>query len=88
MVAWLLKLGAKVVGVSRDIPTDPSMFKVLELDKKIEHHLADVRDIETLTLIIERTKPDFVFHLAAQAMTDILDIGFLISPPSRKPIST
>ena len=28
---WLLKLGAKVYGISKDIPTDPSMFKNLQL---------------------------------------------------------
>lgn len=45
LTAWLLKLGAKVVGVANGIPTQPSMFEVLELDKRISHHIADVRDL-------------------------------------------
>ena len=32
---WLCKLGANVVGISLDIPSTPSLFEVLQLDKKI-----------------------------------------------------
>ena len=35
LTAWLLKLGAHVVGVSKDIPTNQSMFEELKLQKKI-----------------------------------------------------
>ena len=31
---WLLNLGAEVYGYSKDIPTNPSMFEALELEKK------------------------------------------------------
>ena len=31
---WLLKLGADVVGYSKDVPTNPSLFEVL--DQKID----------------------------------------------------
>ena len=31
---WLSKLGANVIGFSKDIPTTPSMFEVLEVEKK------------------------------------------------------
>lgn len=68
LTTWLLKLGANVVGVSNEIPTNPAMFEVLEIDNKIKHILADVRDLEAVTDIIHESKPDFVFHLAAQAI--------------------
>lgn len=68
LVAWLLKLGAKVVGFSDRIPTDPAMFDVLGLHDRIEHHIGDVRDAATVSRLINNTKPDFVFHLAAQAI--------------------
>ncbi len=68
LTAWLLKLGAKVVGVSNSIPTEPSMFEAMNMDKRIRHVKADVRDLEAITEIISNTKPDFVFHLAAQAI--------------------
>lgn len=68
LTAWLIKLGANVCGISKDIPTNPSMFVELGLDKKIEHHIADIRDYDAIENIIADFKPDFVFHLAAQAI--------------------
>ena len=68
LTSWLLELGAKVVGISRDIPTTPSMFEELELDKRIDHIVADLRDLEEIKKIINTFSPDYVFHLAAQAI--------------------
>jgi CDP-glucose 4,6-dehydratase len=68
LVAWLLKLEAHVIGFSDRIPTDPSMFEVLALEGRIEHHIGDVRDAAAVAALIGRVKPDFVFHLAAQAI--------------------
>ena len=31
LTAWLLNLGAQVIGISKDIPTQPSMFEILGL---------------------------------------------------------
>lgn len=66
LTAWLLKLGARVCGISIDIPTKPSMFEELGLADKIEHHIADIRDLDKTREIIKGFKPDFLFHLAAQ----------------------
>ena len=68
LTAWFLNLGAEVVGISKDIPTQPSMFEILGLADKIQHHLIDVRDFDSLSQVIASEKPDFVFHLAAQAI--------------------
>lgn len=68
LVTWLLKLGAKVVGVSKDIPTNPSMFESLNIEKKILHYFIDIRDLNEIKKIIYKYKPDFIFHLAAQAI--------------------
>jgi CDP-glucose 4,6-dehydratase len=68
LVAWLLKLGAKVIGLSDRIPTDPAMFDVLGLHDRIEHVIGDVRDAAMVSRLIQNAKPDFVFHLAAQAI--------------------
>jgi len=68
---WLLKLGAKVYGFSKDIPTEPSLFKALDLKNKINHYENDVRDFDSVKSIIEQVKPDFVFHLAAQALVSV-----------------
>jgi CDP-glucose 4,6-dehydratase len=71
LTAWLLKLGAKVCGLSDQIPTNPSMFVELGLDKKIEHHFCDIRDFEGVSKILTEFAPDYVFHLAAQPIVSV-----------------
>tara|TARA_B100000787_G_scaffold29110_1_gene19369 strand:+ start:11948 stop:13048 length:1101 start_codon:yes stop_codon:yes gene_type:complete len=66
LTAWLLKLGADVVGLSKDIPTTPSMFEELELEKKITNYQEDIRDYPKVAKIICDVRPDLLFHLAAQ----------------------
>ena len=71
MTTWLLRLGAKVCGISDQIPTNPSMFVELGLEEKIEHHFCDVREYESVYQIISKFNPDFVFHLAAQPIVSL-----------------
>lgn len=66
LTVWLLSLGAKVVGLSKDIPTNPSMFEKLDLESRIKHYKEDIRNLEAVKEIIDVEKPDFLFHLAAQ----------------------
>ena len=68
LTCWLIKLGAEVVGLSKDVPTQPSMFEDLELESMIKHHVCDIRDFESLSEIINAERPDVIFHLAAQAI--------------------
>lgn len=64
--AWLIKLGANVVGISKDIPSEPSMFTELKLENKICHYMEDIRDLNKMQEILDKERPEFVFHLAAQ----------------------
>lgn len=64
--AWLIGLQADVYGISNDIPTNPSMFEVLNLKDQITHFNEDVRDYASIKRIIKKIKPDFLFHMAAQ----------------------
>lgn len=68
LTTWLLKMGAEVYGYSLDIPTSPSMFKSLNLSNKIHHHFGDIRNKEEMNNYIQDIKPEFIFHLAAQAI--------------------
>lgn len=68
LTSWLLKLGANICGVSDCIPTSPSMFEELKLEEKIEHHFCNVVDLAAIKKIVNNFKPDFIFHLAAQAI--------------------
>jgi CDP-glucose 4,6-dehydratase len=66
LTAWLLELGASVIGVSKGIPTNPSMFNELKLEDKIKNYREDIRDLPKMIDIVSTEKPDFIFHLAAQ----------------------
>lgn len=68
LTTWLLRLGADVIGVSNSVTTNPAMFEVLSLEDKVKHIHQDIRDLEGLREIIVQEKPDFIFHLAAQAI--------------------
>lgn len=65
---WLKELGAEVYGLANGIPTTPSMFKELELSSFVHHHDADIRDLATVKKIVGQIRPDYIFHLAAQAL--------------------
>ncbi len=66
LTTWLIKLGAKVVGISKDIPTTPSMFEELNLQKQLNHYQEDIRDLSKMVEIMSKEQPEFLFHLAAQ----------------------
>lgn len=71
LTSWLLQLGANVVGISIDIPTNPSLFEELQLEPKIVHYIQDIRDAQKIKEIFNKEKPDFVFHLAAQPIVSL-----------------
>ena len=68
LTSWLKLLGAEVLGVSLDIPTMPSHFSAAKIDENILDIRLDIRNFKKLDNIIVDFKPDFVFHLAAQAL--------------------
>jgi len=68
LTLWMVNLGAKVVGISDKEISKPSHFDILKLKKKIIHKKVDVRDLRSLKKIFVNYKPDYVFHLAAQAL--------------------
>ncbi|MFA5138742.1 MAG: CDP-glucose 4,6-dehydratase [Elusimicrobiota bacterium] len=65
---WLLRLGAEVVGYSLAPDTEPSLFSQLGLSGLMESRIGDVRDSKSLNAAFLSAKPEFVFHLAAQAL--------------------
>lgn len=63
---WLVKLGANVIGYSLANSSHPNHFKLLNLD--IDSATGDILDEERLNAFFKRTKPEIVFHLAAQSL--------------------
>jgi CDP-glucose 4,6-dehydratase len=68
MTIWLQKMGAEVVGLSDKIPTDPSHFDAAGLSESMKTHWLDIRDQDAVPAAIAEEAPDFVFHMAAQAL--------------------
>ena len=68
LTAWLKQLGAKVVGVALDPPTNPSHFAAARLDNGMIDLRIDIRNQQEIEDAVMSAKPDFVFHLAAQAL--------------------
>jgi CDP-glucose 4,6-dehydratase len=68
---WLIEMGAEVYGLSNGVPGETCMFNQLGIESKIHHHWADVRDAANVQAIIHEIQPDFVFHLAAQALVSV-----------------
>lgn len=71
LTVWLLKLGAKVYGISKDVPTHPSMFEELNLNNRITYTELDIRDLDRVCGHFNELKPDIVFHLAAQPIVSL-----------------
>jgi CDP-glucose 4,6-dehydratase len=68
---WLHSMGAKVMGISKDIPSNPSLFEELDLAKKTEHHFENICDGPKMKELFTSIQPDFVFHLAAQPIVSV-----------------
>ncbi len=65
---WLKKLNANVYGISKDIPTNPNLFVLANLKDEIIHNKLDIRNFTLLLDCINKIKPDFIFHMAAQSL--------------------
>lgn len=68
LTAWLKQLGAKVVGVALDPPTNPSHFDVAQMGRSMTDLRIDVRNRAAVEEAVVSAQPDFLFHLAAQAL--------------------
>ncbi len=70
--SWLCYLltgmGAEVSGYALEPPTDPNLFSICSLEKKINSVIGDVRDYEKLKKTYDSIQPEIVFHLAAQPL--------------------
>jgi CDP-glucose 4,6-dehydratase len=65
---WLKELKANVIGYALNPPTEPSLFKILDLGREINSIIGDIRDSDSLNNTFQKYRPEFVFHLAAQSI--------------------
>lgn len=69
LTIWLQHLGATVHGFALDPPTDPSNFEASRVGDLLRSDTrGDVTDLSTVRHVLDSTRPDVVFHLAAQPL--------------------
>ncbi|MBA3663139.1 MAG: CDP-glucose 4,6-dehydratase [Bacteroidetes bacterium] len=68
LVSWLHLLGAEVKGLALTPEYPHSLYSFLESQKIVDSVINDIRNRKALTTEIEKFKPDFIFHLAAQPL--------------------
>ncbi len=68
MLSVLSELGAEVYGYSLPTKYENDLFNLIDGKSLCIHHEADIREAQTLKVAIRDFQPDFIFHLAAQAL--------------------
>lgn len=66
MCETLLQLGAEVTGYALEPPTAPSLYDILDLEKRMKTIIGDIRDLDKLHRVFTEYKPEIVIHMAAQ----------------------
>ena len=64
----LFEMGASLYGISLKPNTSPSLFKLLNLENKINQKYIDICEFNKIDSAIKEISPDIVFHLAAQPL--------------------
>ena len=65
---WLKKIGVDLIGFSKDIPTEPSLFELANVSEDMTSVMGDIRNFSVVQEIIEDNQPDIIIHMAAQAL--------------------
>lgn len=68
LALWLQRLGADVTGIALPPPAQPNLFALLSRKPWLPNCTCDIRDAQTLKVVVHRARPEIVLHLAAQAL--------------------
>lgn len=68
LALWLKELGAEIAGFALEPYTKKDNFVLSRVSSQISDIRGDVRDFSALRRAFEEFKPEYVFHLAAQAI--------------------
>jgi CDP-glucose 4,6-dehydratase len=70
--SWLCMLlnylGAEISGYSLEPPTNPSLYKLCNINSFVNSTIADIRNFENLQNKIESDRPEIIIHMAAQPL--------------------
>lgn len=67
----LKNLGANILGISKNVPTNPSNFQASKIKNEVKSKKLDIRNLKMLRKVIKKFEPDIIFHLAAQSLVSI-----------------
>ena len=75
---WLSLMGAKIIGISLPNKNKNNHYNLVKKKLNLTSYFIDIRKKKKIEKIILKTKPDYVFHLAAQSLVykSIEDIQF------------
>ena len=70
--SWLTmllnELGSKIVGVSLEPNTTPSIFQTNKLDTVCKSNISNIKDYNNLHSLVSEHRPEVIFHMAAQSI--------------------
>ena len=65
---WLAEMGADVMGFAQPPLSHPNLFDLAGVAGVIKSRIADINNREALDSALAAHRPEFIFHLAAQAL--------------------
>lgn len=68
LALWLQSLGAEVAGISLPPATTPNLFGLAQVAEGMESNFCDIRDADELAKLVRASRPEIIFHLAAQPL--------------------
>jgi CDP-glucose 4,6-dehydratase len=68
LCTWLTELGAKVTGLALEADTNPNLFEAIGLTDQVRSYYDDIRDDAAVRRVFNETRPEILFHLAAQSL--------------------
>lgn len=68
LALWLINMGAVVKGYSLEANTNPSLFKISNIENEMESEIGDIRNLEMITKSMVGFNPDILIHMAAQPL--------------------
>ncbi len=68
LTAFLQKMGASIIGISDGLISEPNLFNILDHKNSVKNYWVDIQNTNELIKILKYENPEFIFHLAAQAL--------------------
>lgn len=68
LALWLESLGAEVVGLSKGVPTTPSLFELARVGEGLRSIDGDICDLRVVEQAVADSRAEVLIHMAAQSL--------------------